>query len=343
MPPSSAISACRSPASTARALAARRPNALEEIARRLRGLRHRVGEAEIGVARIAEKPGALGAERNRLGHQRPVVGRPAVLAAPRPCLEGLLAEVAPRRELQEGLDARARQRDDVLAGNAAIGRRLRRRRAERLGQAGEIGLAVEDEHVGLLVGEHVLAEQCAERGEALVDRREPLLAGGVETRAGAHEIGVVAVEHAELLGVEPERRAPLPERLDPAEERLVEGDLVAVARQCRGDVALDRLERVIGIGAGQVEEHRHHLIEAKPALLERRDRVGEVGLRRIPGDRIDRLRAARPSAPRSPAGNAQAAPRRTAPRRNVRSMARGGDWRRWRSCGARFDGSLAVI
>ena len=61
---------------------------------------------------------------------------------------------------------RARQRDDVLAGEAAIGRRLRRGGGQRVGQAGEIGLAVEDQHVGLLVGEHVLAELRAERRRA---------------------------------------------------------------------------------------------------------------------------------------------------------------------------------
>ncbi|MEZ5904032.1 MAG: hypothetical protein R3C69_02650 [Geminicoccaceae bacterium] len=46
--------------------------------------------------------------------------------------------------------------------------------ADEVGQAGQVRLAVENEHVGLLVGEQVLGEAGAERGQPLGDGGEPL-------------------------------------------------------------------------------------------------------------------------------------------------------------------------
>ena len=77
-----------------------------------------------------------------------------------------------------------------------------------LRQAGEIRLAVERQHIALLVGQHPLAEgrRRAPRGRSL-DRGEPRCrAAVVEARLpGAAEGHEVAVEHARLLGVEPGR------------------------------------------------------------------------------------------------------------------------------------------
>ena len=125
--------------------------------------------------RIAEQLGALGAQRHGLGDDRLVVGLVAVVAAGDPGAERLLAQIAARRELQERLDAGARQRDDVLAGHAALFGGGGRGLAQEIGQAGEIGLAVQLHRVGLLVGQHVLAERRAERRQPLDDRGEALL------------------------------------------------------------------------------------------------------------------------------------------------------------------------
>ena len=77
---------------------AARPNGLEQSRDRFRRLRHLVGEAEVGVGRVAEELRRLGAELRDLGDDLPVVAVAAALAAGDPCLEGLLAEVAPGRE-----------------------------------------------------------------------------------------------------------------------------------------------------------------------------------------------------------------------------------------------------
>jgi hypothetical protein len=49
-----------------------------------------------------------------------------------------------------------------------------------------------------------------------------------------------------------------------------------VARQRRGDIALDRLDVGVGMGARQAEEHRRHLPQGPAAQFQRLDGVGEA-------------------------------------------------------------------
>ena len=63
-----------------------------------------------------------------------------------------------------------------------------------------------------------------------------------------------------------------------------------MTRENRRDFPLDRLQLIIGVGAGQIEENARHFVQAAPAPLERLDRIGESRRRRIGGDRVD-LRA----------------------------------------------------
>ena len=60
-----------------------------------------------------------------------------------------------------------------------------------------------------------------------------------------------------------------------------------MTREKRRDFALDRLQLIIGVGAGEIEENARHFVEATPAPLERLDRIGESRRRRIGGDRVD--------------------------------------------------------
>ena len=89
-------------------------------------------------------------------------------------------------------------------GKAALLAGARRRGADEVRQPGEIGLAVEHERIGLLVGEMFWRELRAERRETLEDRRKARLRLRLELRAGADEMRVVAVEDARLFGVEAE-------------------------------------------------------------------------------------------------------------------------------------------
>ena len=65
---------------------------------------------EIGKA---EQARALGAQPHRLGDDRLVVGRPAIVAAHDEGAKDFFAQIAAIGELQERLDARARQRDRI--------------------------------------------------------------------------------------------------------------------------------------------------------------------------------------------------------------------------------------
>src|SRR5271170_7871539 len=97
---------------------------------------------------------------------------------------------------------------------------------------------------------------------------------------------MIALEHARLFGGKTEPVLFRLERVDALEQRLVQISLVAMAGENGRDLALDRLQFIIGRGAGQIEEDAADAIEAAAAALERLDRIGEGGRRRVCGDRI---------------------------------------------------------
>ncbi len=234
-----------------RAPARRGPDPVEQAAHGLRRLRHRVVEPVLREGLVAQQPRALGAQRHHLGDDRLVVGFAAAVAARDPGAERLLAQVAARGKLQERLDARPPERDQMLAGKPALLGVGAQRRAHEVGQAREVVLALQHELPALLVGEHVLAERRAERREAFADLGEPRFCRGVERRAGALERHMVAIEHALLFGGEAKLAATAMQRVDPLEQRAVQVDRVPVLGALRRDRKLDLLDRVAGVGAGE--------------------------------------------------------------------------------------------
>jgi hypothetical protein len=248
-----------------------RPHRVEEAAHRFGRFCHGVGEPVMRVARVSEELGACRAERDGFGDQRAIVRCPAELAAPGPGLEGFLAQVTAGREGEEGLDRGAAERDDVLAGMAALLGRRRGGAQQPVGEAGAIVRRLEHERPAALVGEDVLGEGGADRRQPFVDGRELLLIGVVERGARPDENRVVAVRDARFLL--PEARPAGPYGCYAAIEFGVEGDPVGVAREERRDLALDRLQRLVGVRAGEVEERRAHALEGYPRELERHDGV----------------------------------------------------------------------
>jgi hypothetical protein len=65
-----------------------------------------------------------------------------------------------------------------------------------------------------------------------------------------------------------------------------------VTRELGRDLALNCLQLVIRVGAGQVEKNTRNFVEAAAATLQRLDRIGEGRRRRVGDDRVD-LRARR--------------------------------------------------
>ena len=170
---------------------------------------------------------------------------------------------------------------------APVGGGARRRGAHEVRQPGEVLLGLQHQHPSPLVGEHVLAEQGAERSKPLVDGGEALPRNPVKPRSGPHEGRVEPLQHPRLLGREAEALALREQVVDAAEQGRVQEDRAAVPGQHRGDLALDRLERVAGMGAGEAEEHRRHPVEGAPGPLEGVDRVGERRRCRVAGDGRD--------------------------------------------------------
>ena len=198
-----------------------------------------------------------------------------------------LLSVAPRGELQEGLDARARSGDGVLAGKPALLGHRPRRRAHEIRQTGEIVFTVEHQRITPLVRQHVLAEGGAQRGEALVDVGEPGLRRGVERSAGAGELRVVALEHALLFRRKRKLIAHSIQAIDAAEQGRVHEDAVPVLGLDRRQLALDREDRIIGMGACQQIENVDRPRERLSARFERGNGVGKGGRGRISADRRD--------------------------------------------------------
>ena len=190
-----------------------------------------------------------------------------MFAARRPGGERLFPEIAPGRELQEWFDAGARQRDDMLARKPPLRRSGGRRRDEPVRQAGEIFPRLQDKEPGFLVSENILPELRPEGREALVDRGEPRFDLVAKAGAGARESDMVALQHPGLLVVEAKRLAFRLQGVDPIVERPVEKDVVAMPREPRGDLALDRLDFVVAVGRGEIEKDGRHSAQRSAAAL----------------------------------------------------------------------------
>ena len=240
----------------------------------------------MSVGFVAEQARALGPQAHHFGGDRAIVGRPATFAAPRPGAKGGLAQIAAGRELQERLDARARERHREAFGMAALGGDLRRARAIEVRQALEV-LLVKQHEPCFFVRKHILPELGGEPRQPLADGGQARLRLGRQPRAGASEFEMIALEHPRLFGRKPELVLVGLERVDALEERLVHIRGAVEARQDRRDLALDRLQFIIGRRAGEIEEDAGDAIEAATGALERLDRIGEGGRRRVGGDGVD--------------------------------------------------------
>ena len=86
---------------------------------------------------------------------------------------------------------------------------------------------------------------------------------------------VIALQHPRLLGVEAEQFALRLQGGGPVGERLVEKNVVAMPRQSRRDLALDRLDLVVRVRRGEIEKDGRHIAQAPAAALQRLDGVLE--------------------------------------------------------------------
>src|SRR5690606_27183425 len=102
---------------------------------------------------------------------------------------------------------------------------------------------------------YVLAKLGPQSRQFLVDRGKALLRRLAELRAGLDEVLPRLFQNPLRLGVEPERAAPFIKRIDAGEERRVHVDRRKMPGHLRRNLALDLLDRRIGVGAGLAPEH----------------------------------------------------------------------------------------
>ena len=94
-------------------------------------------------------------------------------------------------------------------------------------------------------------------------------------------------EKAGVLLVKAEAVASVIHGFDAGEDDGVERHGVALAGQHRVDLGFERLDHLVGVGAGEVAEHAHHLVERGVGTLQSKDRVLEGRLFGVAGDGPD--------------------------------------------------------
>jgi len=129
------------------------PHLVEQGPHPVGGASHGVAQLELGVVGVAHQRRLALTQRQDLQRHRPVVVRAGVAATADPGAPGLLAQVAPLREAEEGQDQRPAQ-GDHRRGQTAVGRRLARGGAHELGQAGHRRLVGQGQGEGVLVVAH---------------------------------------------------------------------------------------------------------------------------------------------------------------------------------------------
>ena len=253
----------------------------EEFKRRFRRAGHAVVDHVVGVALVAHKFGALGAQLGDLDGDGAIVEL-ALRGAQAVAVKQLAAQVAVERVGHEAFEDRTVEAD--FPGLVAI-------RVERVleicRETAEARLVGDDELEGLGFGEEVLAILRRQAGEFFVDLRHFGLDVRREGRAGAHEVAVGQLKQAGFLLVEAEAVLLFVYGFYPGEQHGVESDCVALARQHRIDLGLEGLNCFVRVGAGEVTENAHHLVERLAGALEGEDRVLETRLFGIADDRLD--------------------------------------------------------
>ena len=266
--------------------ARRLPDPLQKIAGGLRGFRHRIGEAEMREGLIAEEAGTFAAQPHHFCSDGPIIGLPAARTTLDPGAKGLFAQIAPLRHLQKRLDAGACERDDIFARKIARLCRLRRGSNEPVGQTSEI-IGGEFEREGFFIGEHVLPELRAERGELFADFGEAGLDFGRKPRTGAAEGQMITLEHPRLLGIEVQLGPTAVEIVDATEQLFVLIDVAVMARHARRDSALDRFDLRIRVGAGEIEENHRSPPQTATGAFQGFDAIGKTCRLGVSCDRRD--------------------------------------------------------
>ena len=119
----------------------------------------------------------------------------------------------------------------------------------------------------LLVVQHVLSEKGVQARQALGNRRHALFLREAQQGPAAHETEVIALDEAQLVGIQPEACAPRVEVGNTREQGRVEGNADLVLGEPWRVIPGDRLDGVVSVARVEVEEHSADPLEQTAAAL----------------------------------------------------------------------------
>lgn len=248
----------------------------------------RVGERRARVRGVAEEAGPLRAQPDDLQDERlGVVGVAAVAPGALRVVQAA-AQVAVRQRREVRVAGGQDEREQPRAVVALLARGLCGGGDLTGGEAVELGDVVDEDGEVVGVGEQLLLEVRAQGRELLVELTQPHLVVLVEPGAGDRHLGEVTLDQATRLGVQRrERVLVVMDRLDPSVEAWVEAHGVAVGRELRGVVLLDRLHRGGRERARRPEEGETRAAQQRSGALQRDEGVLEGRGLGVGGDGLD--------------------------------------------------------
>ena len=148
-------------------------------------------------------------------------------------------------------------------------------------------LGGEVEAVGVGSLEHILCKAEGERGNLLVELAETLLLAGWHVGTSTHKALVLLLQQSHLLAVEAEAVALVVDLLDASKEGRIEGDIVLVLGEQRGNLLGYGIHSVVVLALAEVEEDTAYLLEKGSTILVSLDGVGEGGRFGVVDDAVD--------------------------------------------------------
>jgi hypothetical protein len=235
------------------------------------------------MVRVPEQLGALGAQLGHAEHDLAGVVLPAEPTRDRRAMHPL-AQLAGADRGEYRLSGRQHERDQVGTVVATCGGRPRGGRAGVRGEPGELRGILDENRPVVRPGQELRAELRGESRQLRVERPQPLLLGGPQSRPGPDGIAMAALQQPERLGVQAEIVARREKGLDAGEQRRIEHDRVRVRCELRGDLGLDGADPLGAARADECEEHRRDPPQHRTRTLQRGDRVAEGCRTGIGGD-----------------------------------------------------------
>ena len=237
-----------------------------------------------GMIFVTEQSRSFGAQPQHFGQSFAVIVCSAAGAARQRGFQYALAQLAIPQARQRRLSARIEQRQYEAAGQIPRFGFVFRRGDERLVQSGQFFPAVDDDSHFVDFAQHVLAEAGLQHSEPRIDIPQLRLLLFAQRRSRPDEIDVGSLEQAMGFRIQAQFVPAFIQTRNAREQVPIQQNRIAMRREFRRQLLLQRLNVIVGMGARQGEKDRSHAVEQLPAQLERDDRILEIRRGLLAGD-----------------------------------------------------------